>query len=182
MNKILQVDDVEVIRIEYALTVADLEPIKDFGEVRTLLEVYRDDTIDCLEGCKRSINRERLCRLRNNIQRLVGYYSEDEDELSETEMSILHQKESLAKQFNSYFTKLAACVTEGNYSEVCGLAIFTNKKYLSNLNYLDDLHKGVDLACSGISYQGRGTNDQKAFQDFLEKKLRDLHQKNKNQK
>lgn len=172
MNSILQVDDAEIIRIEYALM--EEEDVKDIETLRVLLEVYSDDMNDCIEGCKRSIKREKLCKLRNNIQRLIGCYLEEEDELSDVELDILNRRVKLAQQFNTCFKALSDSVSNDNIKEVGRLAKFTNKKFLSNLNYLDELHRKVDLTSSGICYQGCGADDSKAFLMFFEEEIERL--------
>lgn len=167
MTDFLQSEDAEVIRTQYALMIADLELIEDFSEARVLLEVYRDDTTDCLEGCNKGIRREKLCYLKN-LLKAKDY------EFSKNEIDILNQKVMFARRFNGFFGILEKIVTEDNYMEVGNLAKFTNAKYLSNLGYFDELHRINDLASSGIGYWGCEVNDQDAFEVFFNEEVKRL--------
>ena len=139
-----------------------------YREVKELLQIYSDDICDTLIGIDRELQR---CNLEWGLQKLFnkifGFLGEEELSYFDTEMRLLLKRRVVAEKFGGFYKTLDNIITEDNCSEVGFLGEFTNKKFLSNISYLDGLYRGNDLISMGISYNANGNEDWVVFEEFF---------------
>lgn len=175
MNKIVDASGVEIMRLSYALVEDDFSS-DDIREAKTALQAYKDNMDEVMATSKREIKKEKLCQLRNVVLRLIGDSSLD---MTDKEIEVLNKKLLLAGRFRQFFVKLDGVITEDNCRDVLKLAKFTEQNFLSNYNYLDEVHRVYDLEANGISYYPIKSTDEQDFTDFFYEEFKNVKTRSK---
>lgn len=111
--------------------------------------------------------------IKNLFLTSFGYYGIDL-EFFEKDDEVLDKHLELSRSFKTFFNALNGAITDDNYLDIYKLVVFTQEKYNSNFNYLEDLRDRLRYAyCDGITYCGFNyTDDSKMFYDFFEEEFK----------
>lgn len=99
--------------------------------------------------------------------------------MTDKEIEVLNKKLLLAGRFRQFFVKLDGVITEDNCRDVLKLAKFTEQNFLSNYNYLDEVHRVYDLEANGISYYPIKSTDEQDFTDFFYEEFKNIKTRSK---
>lgn len=178
MDNFCMTNDLEIMQIEYELMEDEME-IDSLGETKVALEIFRDDMLDTMEGCKRSFRKEKLRQVRNKLASLKG---NDSEKSNDAELEAIRQEGRLAKRYYGFFEILGNIVTENNQKDVLKLARFTKQNFLGKVAKINRVYEASENAGSTLEEQAENGTYQDCFGEFFKTETARLKAKAKKSK
>lgn len=160
----------EIISDEFMLFELEAVP-SSCDETVKVVDVFLDDMDETskssMVAVRENYRDETIAKVKNFFLDLIGYEGENIEQF-DRDSGVVLRIGALAERYREYFDKMKACANDGNYIDVCKLAMFTYRNFTSNYHYLESLRDSIKFATEGVTYYGSGEDTQGEFSDFFE--------------
>lgn len=167
-----KVEDIEEEYGKYKMKSTFVTSAEEFATFIELgIEQANEEIKVILKEMKYNCRNEKISKVSNLILGLfqmeeVEYYSEDNE--------ILEEIFEFVSKYKEYYHRIQALVTEENHQELTKLVDFSCLYYNRHIDYFEEQRDALEYQCKGISYYGKCANNIKEFDEFFNKKMKQL--------